>query len=523
MTLLAFSADLGAVAAIGMAAAGVGAAAVLLYGLIQGRGAGRRAADLVDQARREAERLRKEAEIAAKEEFLRRREELEKEMNAQRAELRDLERRLTKREDSLERKVDVLNKKEHYIENLERSLAQKRKEINAEQAELERLMEQEKITLHKLARLSREEAEHLLLKRLEAELQKECAEMVARYVSDARENAERQARKILGIAIQRYAADHCAESVVSTVELPSDEMKGRIIGREGRNIRAFEKATGMDVVVDDTPGVVVISGFDGIRREMARRAMEKLVRDGRIHPARIEEVVEQTRAEMEQVIHETGKAAAFDVGIHSLPPAEIECLGRLKYRTSYGQNQLQHSIEVANLAGTMASELGLDIQLAKRCGLLHDIGKSVDQEVEGSHPEIGADIARKCGEPQEVVEAIRGHHEDVEAANIYTVLVSAADAISAARPGARRETLEKYVKRLQRLEEIAGAFPGVESAYAIRAGREVRVIVNADRVDDKVAAKMCRDIAKEIEEEMTYPGEVKVTLIRESRFVEVAR
>jgi ribonuclease Y len=311
-------------------------------------------------------------------------------------------------------------------------------------------------------------------------------------------------------------------SMMAAVELPSDDMKGRIIGREGRNIRAFEKATGMDVVVDDTPGVVVISGFDGVRREMARRSMEKLVRDGRIHPARIEEVVEQTKKEMEQVIMDTGKEAAFDVGLHNLHPLELECLGRLKYRTSYGQNQLQHSMEVAHLDGTMAAELGLDVQLAKRCGLLHDIGKSVDQEVEGSHPQLGADIARKCGEPTEVVESIAAHHDDITAANIYVVLVSAADAISAARPGARRETLEKYVKRLQRLEEIAGAFPGVEVAYAIRAGREVRVIDTADRVDEKMSAKMCRDIAKEIEAEMTYPGEVKVTLIRESRFVEVA-
>ncbi len=522
MSSLALAADFGTVVLVGLVGLGVGVVAVFLYGQIQGRGAARRSEEVVAEARREADRIKKEADISVKEEFLRRREDLEKEMSVQRSERRNLERRLSKREDNLERKVDVLNKKEGYIEGLERSLAQKRKQINAEQAELERLMEQEKITLHKLARLSREEAEKLLLRRLEADLQKECAEMVARHISDAKENAERQSRRILGIAIQRYAADHCAESVVASVALPNDEMKGRIIGREGRNIRSFEKATGMDVVVDDTPGVVVISGFDGVRREMARRAMEKLVRDGRIHPARIEEVVEQTRSEMEQVISETGKEAGFDVGIHNLHPREIECLGRLKYRTSYGQNQLQHSMEVAHLAGTMASELGLDVQLAKRCGLLHDIGKSVDQEVEGAHPEVGAEVARKCGETQEVVDAILGHHEDVEAANIYTVLISAADAISAARPGARRETLEKYIKRLQRLEEIAGAFSGVDSAYAIRAGREVRVIVSADRVDDKVAAKMCRDIAKEIEDEMTYPGEVKVTLLRESRFVEVA-
>jgi len=505
-----------------LAGLAVGALAVHLTSRITRQGAAKRASEILSEARAEAERIRKEAEIAAKEEIIKRREALEAELNAQRAELREMEKRLSKREDSLDRKVEVLNKKEHYIESLERSLAQKRKEISSEQAELERLMEEERTLLQKISQLSKEEATRLLLERLEREMEKECAELIQQRLAKARETAEREARKILGLAIQRFAADHCAETVVASVDLPNDEMKGRIIGREGRNIRAFEKATGMDVVVDDTPGVVVISGFDGVRREMARRAMEKLVRDGRIHPARIEEVVEQCKKEMEQLIVETGRSAAFDVGIHNLHDREIELLGRLKFRTSYGQNQLVHSIEVAHLAGIMAAELGLDAQLAKRCGLLHDIGKAVDHEEEGTHPEIGADIARKCGEPTEVVEAIRSHHEDMEAANLYTVLVSAADAISSARPGARRETLEKYVKRLQRLEEIAGSFSGVETAYAIQAGREVRVIVKADKVDDKLAAKMCRDIAKEIEEEMTYPGEVKVTLIRESRFVEVA-
>jgi len=507
---------------IGVGCGLAGGLVVALFIVIQGRGFLRRGREILANAEADAERTRKEANIAAKEEFLSRREELETELGESRAELRELEKRLAKREDNLERKVDVLNKKDHYIESLERNLALKRKEINTEQAELERLVEQEKISLHKISRLTREEAERLLLNRLEEELQKECAEMVAKRVSEAKESAERQARRVIGIAIQRYASDHCAESVVASVDLPNDDMKGRIIGREGRNIRAFEKATGMDVVVDDTPGVVVISGFDGVRRETARRAMEKLVRDGRIHPARIEEVVAQSATEMEKVIQETGKEAAFDVGIHNLHPREIECLGRLKYRTSYGQNQLLHSTEVAHLSGTMAAELGLDIALAKRCGLLHDLGKSIDQQMEGTHPEVGAELVRKCGEPAEVVEAVRAHHEDVESAGIYTVIVNAADAISASRPGARRETLEKYVKRLQRLEEIAGAFTGVESAYAIQAGREVRVLVNADKVDDKISSKMCRDIAKEIEDEMTYPGEVKVTLIRESRFVEVA-
>jgi len=508
---------------LGLAGLAIGALAVYLVNRIMRQGAATQASEILSRARSEADRIRKEAEIAAKEEIIKRREALESELNAQRAELRETERRLTKREDNLDRKVDVLNKKEHYIETLERNLAQKRKEISSEQAELERLMEEERALLQKISQLSREEAERLLLERLEGEMERECAELIQRRLSRARESAEREARKILGLAIQRFAADHCAETVVASVDLPSDDMKGRIIGREGRNIRAFEKATGMDVIVDDTPGVVVISGFDGVRREMARRAMEKLVRDGRIHPGRIEEVVEQCKKEMEQLIVETGRSAAFDVGIHNLHDREIELLGRLKYRTSYGQNQLVHSMEVAHLAGIMAAELGLDVQLAKRCGLLHDIGKALDHEVEGTHPELGADIARKCGEPAEVVESIGAHHEDTEAATLYTVLVAAADAVSSARPGARRETLEKYVKRLQRLEEIAGSFGGVESAYAIQAGREVRVIVKADKVDDKMAAKMCRDIAKEIEDEMTYPGEVKVTLIRESRFVEVAR
>lgn len=509
-------------AALGLVGVGVGAGAAVLINSLMLRGAGRRAQEILANAETEAQRVRRDAEIAAKEDTLKRREAMEKEIADLRAEVRETEKRLSKREDNLDRKVDVLNKKEHYIETLERNLATKRKEISAEQAKLEEMVEQEKATLHKISNLSAAEAEKLLLKRLEQDLERECAELIQKRMTETKETAEREARRVLGMAIQRFAADHCAESVVASVELPGDDMKGRIIGREGRNIRAFEKATGMDVVVDDTPGVVVISGFDGVRREMARRAMERLVRDGRIHPARIEEVVETCRKEMEQVIAETGKGAAFDTGIHNLHNREIELLGRLKYRTSYGQNQLQHAIEVAHLAGTMASELDLDPQLAKRCGLLHDIGKAVDHEVEGTHPELGAEIARKCGESKEVVDAISGHHEDAEAQNIYTVLIAAADAMSSARPGARRETLEKYVKRLKRLEEIAGAFGGVDSAYAIQAGREVRVIVNANKVDDKVSAKMCRDIAKEIEEEMTYPGEVRVTLIRENRFVEVA-
>ncbi|HRU06269.1 MAG TPA: ribonuclease Y, partial [Candidatus Brocadiia bacterium] len=349
----------------------------------------------------------------------------------------------------------------------------------------------------------------------------ECAKLISDRVRDAKDNAERQARKIIGAAIQRFAADHTTEMVVSSVPLPNEDMKGRIIGREGRNIRAFEKATGVDVIVDDTPGVIVVSGFDGVRREIARLSMEKLVQDGRIHPARIEEVVEQTKKEMDNLLMETGKQAAFDCGVHNLDPREVELLGRLKFRTSYGQNQLQHVIEVAHLTGIMAGELGLDVQLAKRCGLLHDLGKAMDHEMEGGHPEIGAEMAKRCGECQDVIDAIGGHHLDIPP-SIYAVLVSAADAISASRPGARRETLEKYIKRLEQLEAIANSFPGVQQAYAIQAGREVRVIVSPDKLSEEMAQKVCRDIAKQVEKDMTYPGEVRVTLIRESRYVEVA-
>jgi len=501
----------------------IGAGAIYAFERLHKSSVLHRAEDILREAREESEQFKRQAELEAKEDLFRNREAMEKEIQESRHDLREFEKRLNKREENLERKIDLLNKKERYIENLERSLAERRKELNDGKAEIERLQEQEKINLHKISGMNRDEAAAELLRRLEKALERECAELVSRRLTEARENAEQQARKILGIAIQRYAADHCAETVVATVELPNDQMKGRIIGREGRNIRAFEKSTGVDVIVDDTPGVVVVSGFDGVRREIARRSMEKLVQDGRIHPARIEQIVEQTSKEMMEHLKEVGKQAGFDVGIHDLHPREIELLGRLKYRTSYGQNVLLHAMEVAHLAGVMAAELGLEVGIAKRCGLLHDIGKAVDHEIEGGHPEIGADVLKRCGEKPEVIDAALSHHEDVRPEYIYTVLVAAADAVSAARPGARRETLEKYIKRLERLEEIAGAFSGVDTAYAIQAGREVRVMVASDRVDDKMAAKICRDIAKEIEDEMTYPGEVKVTLIRESRFVEKAK
>jgi ribonuclease Y len=361
------------------------------------------------------------------------------------------------------------------------------------------------------------------MQRLESQLSEEVGERLQQHESRLKDLCEHKAREILATAIQRYAGPHTAETTTSTVDIPNDEMKGRIIGREGRNIRAFEKATGVDVIVDDTPGVVIVSGFDNVRREIARMALTKLIQDGRIHPSRIEEVVALTQKEMEDHIRKAGRLAAQEAGVPGLHEKFIELLGRLKFRTSYSQNVLQHSIEVAHLTGMMAEEMGLDGAIGRRCGLLHDIGKAADHEMEGGHPQIGADLARRFRERPEVIHAIGGHHDDVRIDMIYTVLVATADAISAARPGARRETLEKYVRRLEELEAVASGFPGVEQAFAIQAGREVRVIADAGRTSDKEATKMCRDIAKAIEEQLTYPGEIKVTVIRETRSVEFAR
>ena len=478
---------------------------------------------LIEESTREAGKVRKEAELAAKAELYQRREAFEKETLETRMELKQQERRLGKREDNMERKMELLTKKERYIDTLSANFALKEKKIDEKRLELEKVIEEENNALRKISNLSREEAEKLLLSRLEKELDIKCAEVISKKITEAKENAEQTAISLISTAIQRCAATHTAENIVSSIELPNNEMKGRIIGREGRNIRAFEKATGIDVVVDDTPGVIVLSGFDSVRREIARQSMEKLILDGRIHPAHIEEIVKETEKEIEQVIQETGKQTCFELGIHNVHPELIKLLGRLKYRTSYGQNQLQHSIEVSNLMGIIAGELKLDVPLAKRCGLLHDIGKAIGPEMEGTHAVAGADLAKRYDERPEVVNAIGGHHEEKPVESIYTVLVSATDAISAGRPGARRETLEKYIKRLERLESIATSFSGVESAYAIQAGREVRVMVCPDKVNDKIAAKMCYDIAREVEEQLEYPGEVVVTVIRETRFVEHAK
>ena len=477
----------------------------------------------IKEAKLEAERIVKNADISAREELFRKKENFEKENQETRQELRHLEKRLSKREDSIERKIDIMTKKEKYIESMASNLSNKERELGKKNVQLDEMIKEEKGALYKISTLSPEAAEKLLLSRLEKELEIECSSLIEKHTKKAKDEAEKIAVSIVGTAIQRCTSNSTVDNVVSSIELPGDELKGRIIGREGRNIRAFEKATGIDVIVDDTPGIIVLSGFDGVRREVARLAMKKLILDGRIHPARIEEVVQETEKDIEQIILETGKQTSFELGIHDLHTEIIKLIGRLRYRTSYGQNQLQHSIEVSNLAGVLAGELKLDAQLARRCGLLHDIGKAVSAEVEGTHALVGADIAKRYDEKPEVVNAIASHHEEVPSETVFSVLINAADAISASRPGARRETLEKYVKRLEKLESVAMSFDGVESAYAIQAGREVRVIVHPDKVSDKSASKICYDIAKNIEDELEYPGEVTVTVIREKRVIQKAK
>ena len=501
----------------------MGCGAFYFYGIYTKKRAANEAGQILAAAKKDADKVRKEAELASKEEIFKRREEFEKETQEIRNELKLLERRLTRREDNLDQKTEAIGKHERVVDELEQQVAQRERQIRAQENQLASLLEQEKNALSKVAEMSREDAKKLLLQKLESEITHEANALINRVIEQTKEQSEAKAREIITLAIQRCASDTTQEATVSTIDIPSDEMKGRIIGREGRNIRAFERETGVDVIVDDTPGVVVISSFDSVKREMARRALEKLILDGRIHPARIEEVVAEAKKEIEELIAEAGKQAILETDVHGLHPKEVQLIGRLRFRTSYGQNVLRHSIEVSLLSGILASELGLDIQLAKRCGLLHDIGKAVDHEVEGGHPSIGADLARRYNERQEVINAIGGHHDDIPPSNPFTIIVASADAISASRPGARGESLEKYIKRLERLEEVAKSFAGVESAYAIQAGREVRVIVNADKVPDTEAAKVARDIALEIEKELSYPGEIKVTLIRETRVIEYAR
>jgi ribonuclease Y len=431
--------------------------------------------------------------------------------------------RLTKREDALERQTQFLHQQEETLKQQEKDAERRLSSIASKEKQISALMAQQKNQLLKITAMNIEEAKELLLKHLEDECEHEMSALIARKVEEANETVAEKCREIISTAIQRYAAEQTCEVSVSTVEIPNDEMKGRIIGREGRNIRAFEKATGVDVIVDDTPGMITVSGFNPVRREVARLSMERLIQDGRIHPSRIEELVTNTKKDVNQKLLQLGKDAAVEANVRGLNNKILSLLGVLSFRTSYGQNALSHSIEVAYLAQIMADELNLDGSIARRAGLLHDIGKALDHEIEGSHPSIGANYLKRFNESPIILNAVEGHHGDIPADNPYTPLIAAADAISASRPGARRETLERYIKRLEKLEEIANSFPGVENAYAIQAGREIRVIVNAEKVDDESATKIAHDIAKKIEEEMTYPGEILVTLLREVRCIEYAR
>ena len=478
---------------------------------------------IIQEAEKESEMKKKEAVLEAKDEWYKAKVNFEREIQNKKMELERLEKKFQEREVGLDRKVDILNKKERELQNKDKTIAARERAIRIRDAELDRLIAEQNRQLEKIAQMTAEEAKKLLLENLEAEAHREAAQMIKDIKEKAEQTAEKEAKNIIISAIQRCAADYTMETTVSVVNLPGDEMKGRIIGREGRNIRSFETATGIDVIVDDTPEAVILSGYDPVRREIARMALEKLIADGRIHPARIEEVVEKCEKEMEVIIRETGEQASFDAGIHGIHSELIKLLGKLRYRTSYGQNVLQHSQEVAFLAGLMAAELDMDSNLAKRCGLLHDIGKAVDRETEGTHSQIGYSMALKYGEHPVVLNAVASHHEDVPQESAYSVLVQAADAISGARPGARRETLEGYIKRLDKLEEIADSFKGVAKSYAIQAGREIRIIVEHEEIDDAKAAQLASDIAKRIQSEMEYPGEIKVTVIRETRAVDYAK
>ena len=471
---------------------------------------------VLEDAKKEAERVRKEALLEAKDEAIKLRADFERETKERKGELAGFERRLDAREDRMAAK-------EKEFEGREKNIKRAEEEIIKIKDKLQHVRDQLIQTLEKAAALSRQEARKELLLKLDKELEKEAAERIKANEENIKKESEKKAREILATAIQRCAVDHVVETTTSVVELPSDEMKGRIIGREGRNIRAFETLTGVDLIVDDTPEAVILSSFNPLRREIARLTLQKLIADGRIHPARVEEMYKKANEEMKATMWEHGEQAAMETGVTGLPPVLIQLLGRLRYRTSYGQNVLQHSIEMAHLAGMLASELGVNINLAKRAALLHDLGKAIDQEVEGTHVKLGIMFAQKAGESPEVLHAMEAHHGDVEAKTIEAVIVQVCDAISAARPGARRDTLEAYIKRLEKLETVAKNFPGVEKCYAIQAGREVRVIVQPDKIDDTAATKLAHDIAKKIEAELEYPGEVKVTVIRETRATGTAK
>jgi len=477
----------------------------------------------IQGAKKEAENIIKSAQIDAAAETIKKKEQFSAEAGSIRAELNEAKLRLANREDAIDRQVETLQRQGQALKEQTKEIEKRLLNLDRKEKQVSALMAQQKNQLLKITGMDIEQAKQLLLKRLEDECEHEMSVLIQRKLEDAEETAEEKGRQIISSAIQRYVAEQTCEVTVSTVEIPTDDMKGRIIGREGRNIRAFEKATGVDVIVDDTPGMIVVSAFNPIRREVARLSMERLIQDGRIHPSRIEKLVTQSKKDVNAKVLQLGKDAAVEANVRGLNNRVLSLIGALNFRTSYGQNVLRHSVEVAYLSQVMADELNLDGSLARRAGLLHDIGKAIDHEVEGSHPDIGANFLKRFSESTVVINAVAGHHGDIPPDNPYTPLVAAADAISASRPGARRETLERYIKRLEKLEEIAGAFPGVENAYAIQAGREIRVIVNAEKVDDEAAMKVARDIANKVESEMTYPGEIQVTLLRELRCVEYAK
>lgn len=471
---------------------------------------------LVRDAEKQAETLKKEALIEAKDQIFRMKQEAEADNKERRKEIQVLEGRLSEREASIDRRAESLDKREHQLSSTQGQIAKREKD-------LEEAIEEERERLERVAGMTADQARDELIDRIRDDVTRDAAQIIREAETRAREEADKKARNIVGIAIQRVAADHSAESTVSVVHIPSDDLKGRIIGREGRNIRAFEQMTGINLIIDDTPEAVILSSFDPVRREIGRITLETLIADGRIHPARIEEMYNKAEQLVTQQVHDAGEQAAFDAGVHNLHPELVRTLGRLKFRTSYGQNVLNHSLEVSYLAGVMAAELGVDVTLAKRAGLLHDLGKAIDHEIEGPHAVIGADLARRMNEPKAIVHAIEAHHADVEPQTIEAVLVQAADAISAGRPGARRETLESYVKRLEKLEAVANQHKGVEKTYAMQAGREIRVMVKPEQISDAESVVLARDIAKQIEDELEYPGQIKVMVIRESRAVDYAK
>lgn len=487
------------------------------------RAADDEARKIVEKARREYETIQKEAKLHAKDQLYQMKVDFENETKEARSELKNLQKRLEQKEESIDRKSEQLENRDANLSKREKRIAEAEKNLSEEEKRYQALIQEQKNQLERISGLTAEAAKDLLIKAMEAEARFEGAKLIKRIENESREKADRKAKKIIATAIQRYAGDYVAEKTVSVVNLPSDEMKGRIIGREGRNIRALEAATGIDLIIDDTPEAVILSGFNPVRREVARLSLKRLIEDGRIHPARIEETVKKVTQEVDREIREAGEQAAFDIGVHGINPELIQHLGKLKFRTSYGQNMLHHSVEVGFLCGIMASELGLNVKQAKRIGLLHDIGKAVDHEVEGPHALIGAKLAKKLGESPAVVHAISAHHEDVPPASVLAVLLQAADTLSGARPGARREILETYVKRLEDLEKVANSFNGISKSYAIQAGRELRIIVESEKISDAESILLSKDIARKIEESMSYPGQIRVTVIRETRSVEYAK